>query len=315
MTRSKKTTLSIHTPLLLSHPLSYLSAKNIYLKCETMQPSGSFKDRGIGTLCLDYAKQRVKGFVCSSGGNAGLAVAYASKALGIHATIVIPITTPEIMIKKLQAENTDVIVKGENWDEADAIARAMSKEYDLAYIPPFNDPRIWQGYIPIIEEIQNDKVEPDAIILSVGGGGLYTGIILGLEQVGWSQIPIITAETEGAASLATAMKEKKRIRLDKIETIAGTLGAKQICEKAFELTQTHPTHPETVTDKEAVSACLRFADDHRMLVEPACGASLALIYEKKAIIEQFENIVVILCGGSGVSLNLLRKWKEQFQIS
>lgn len=311
---SKSSSLFIHTPLLNSHPLSQRTGKNIYLKCENMQPSGSFKDRGIGALCLHYAQQKVKGFVCSSGGNAGMAVAYASNQLQIQATIIIPVSTPEIMIKKIKAENVDVIVKGENWDEADAIARAMSEELKLAYIPPFNNPVIWQGYHSLVQELQEEDVKPDAIILSVGGGGLYTGIIEGLHAIGWHDIAIITAETEGAASLATAMHEKKRVKLDKIETIAGTLGAKQICEKAFEWTKKYPTFPEVVTDKEAVNACLKFSDDHRLLVEPACGASLAVLYEKRSIIQKFNNIVLIVCGGSGVSLNLLEKWKEQFQI-
>ena len=136
----------------------------------------------------------------------------------------------------------------------------------------------------------------------------------GLHTLGWNDVALITAETEGAASLAESVKQHQRIKLDKINTIAVTLGAKQICEQAFEWTQKHPVFPQTVTDKEAVNACLRFAEDHRLLVEPACGASLALLYEKRAIIEKFDNIVVIVCGGSGVNLALLSQWQKQFGL-
>ncbi len=306
--------LSITTPLIYSHSLSELSGRNIYLKCEMLQPSGSFKDRGIGALCLHYASMNVPGFISSSGGNAGLAVAYASQFLKIPAIVIVPETTPAIMVKRLEAEKATVIVEGENWDAADARAREIAAEKKFAYIPPFDNPIIWQGYMPIIEELKAQMPKPDAIIVSVGGGGLYSGLVQGLEAYSWEDVVMITAETEGAASLATAFKENKRVRLPTIKTIATTLGAKQICQQAFDLMQKHPTHPQTLTDKEAVNACLQFANDHRFLVEPACGAALAVVYEQREVLKQFKNVVVILCGGSGVNLALLEKWKTQFGL-
>lgn len=306
--------LSIATPLIYSHLLSTMSGRNIYLKCEMMQPSGSFKDRGIGALCLHYAGHEVPGFISSSGGNAGLAVAYASQVLNIPATVIVPETTPEIMVKRLEAEKATVIIHGENWDAADSMARTIAHEKRFAYIPPFDHPLIWQGYMPIIEELKKQMDKPDAIIVSVGGGGLYTGLVQGLEAHGWQDVAMITAETEGAASLATAMKEKKRVRLDTIKTVATTLGAKQICQQAFDCTQKHPTYPRTLTDKSAINACLQFANDHRFLVEPACGAALGVVYDQHDVLKQFNNIVVILCGGSGVNLSLLEKWKGMFGL-
>jgi len=307
--------LSISTPLIYSHSMSAMSGRNIYLKCEMLQPSGSFKDRGIGALCLDYANKNAPGFISSSGGNAGLAVAYASQVLKIPATVIVPQTTPTIMLKRLEAENATVIVEGENWDAADARARQIAAQNGYAYIPPFDSPIIWQGYMPIIEEIKQQMVKPDAIVVSVGGGGLYSGLVQGLQAYGWEDVVMITAETEGAASLATAFKENKHVRLANINTVATTLGAKQICQQAFNLMQKHPTQPQTLTDKEAVSACLLFANDHRFLVEPACGAALAVVYEKRKVLQPFKNVVVILCGGSGVNLALLEKWKKEFAIT
>ncbi len=303
-----------HTPLLESHALSALTQRKIYLKYEALQPSGSFKDRGVGALCLHYAKQKVNGFICSSGGNAGMSVAYASKMLNIPAKVIIPNSTPAIMIDKLNAESAEVIIEGENWDAADKLAQSLAKELGYAYIPPFDHPVIWQGYVSLIEELKQDNVKPDAIIVSVGGGGLFSGLIQGLHSIGWQDVAIITAETNGAASLAESVKQKQRVKLDKINTIAVTLGAKQICQQAYEWTQNHPVYPQTVSDKEAVHACLAFADDHRLLVEPACGASLALLYENYPVIEKFSNIVVIVCGGSGVNRALLANWQKQFDL-
>lgn len=303
-----------HTPLLDSHPLSALLGKPIYLKCESLQPSGSFKDRGIGNLCLYYAKQKAKGFVSSSGGNAGLAVAYASQALQLQAKVVVPIVTPQMMIKKLQDEKAEVIVTGEDWNAADAVAQEISQKEGYAYIPPFNHPKIWEGYTSMIREIQQEKIKPEAILLSVGGGGLLSGICQGLHEIGWEDVAVITAETEGAASLAASVKAGKRIKLAHMHTVAVTLAAKQICEQAFAWTQKHPIFPQTVTDREAVEACLQYADHHRQLVEPACGAALAVLYQKREILKDFSSIAVIICGGSGVNLALLEKWKKEFNL-
>lgn len=314
MLKDKELKMALHhyTPLLHSHVLTRLVGTQIYLKCESMQPSGSFKDRGIGHLCEYYAKQKVKGFVSSSGGNAGLAVAYASQALKIPAKVIVPLITPEMMISKLKSEGATVIVTGENWNAANEVAKEVAEQEGYAYIPPFDHPIIWEGYTSLVRELQADNIKPDAIILSVGGGGLLSGILQGLYEIGWQDVKIITAETEGAASFAKAMKANKRIILDKIDTVAVTLGAKQICQQAFDWSQKHPIFPEVVSDKEAVQACLNLADDHHLLVEPACGAALAVVYQHRKIIDQFKSVLVILCGGSGVSLQLLETWKRQF---
>lgn len=306
--------LHIHTPLLYSHSLSQWLGKKVYIKYESLQPSGSFKDRGIGALCQHYAAQSAPGFISSSGGNAGMAVAYASRRFHIPATIVIPKTTPTMMVEKLRAQNATVLVQGENWDESDLIARNIAQTQNLSYIPPFDNPLIWQGYESLIQELKIDNVKPDAILVSVGGGGLLCGLIQGLHKIGWNDVAMITSETLGAASLAQAYQQKKRIRLDKIDTVATTLGAKQICQQAFAWLSQHPIFPQTVTDKEAINACLRFADDQRVLVEPSCGAALALVYEKRPVLQAFETLVVVACGGSGVNLDLLKQWKTQFQL-
>lgn len=306
--------LHIHTPLLRSNSLSKATGKKIYFKIEALQPSGSFKDRGIGTLCQYYALKQKTGFVCASGGNAGMAVAYASNALQIPATIVLPHTTPAPVIKKLQQANANVIINGKNWNQANSFALTLSKEKSLCYIPPFDHPLIWEGHATIVKEIQKDEVHPDAIILSVGGGGLYSGIVQGLQALKWNTTTIITSETVGAASFHESLKAHKRIQLPSINTIAVTLGAKQICQNAFDMAQRHPTISQTVSDAQAVKACFEFLEERRILVEPACGAALAVAYENRAVLQPFKTIVIIVCGGSGVSFDLLQQWARETSL-
>ncbi|MGE4349037.1 MAG: pyridoxal-phosphate dependent enzyme [Candidatus Berkiella sp.] len=306
--------LHIHTPLLKSHPLSELIERNVYVKMDAMQPSGSFKDRGIGKLCMHYAQQGKKGLVSSSAGNAGIAVAYAGRQLGLDVKVIVPTSALLLSVSKMLAEDADVITQGHVWNDADIYARELAKELDYAYIPPFDHPIIWQGYESIIDELKKDKIKPDAIITSVGGGGLFTGLIQGLIKHKWSKVALITAETEGAASLAKSFQTKQRITLDSIDTIATTLGAKQICEQAFNYLSTHPVYPQVLSDKATIQAVAAFADHHRVLVEPACGAALAVAYQNLPVLKQFKNIAIIICGGNGVSVELLNGWKQQFQV-
>lgn len=306
--------LFIETPLINSYPLSCLLGASVFLKLEMLQPSGSFKNRGIGYLCQEYAQQGAKFFTSFSGGNAGLAVAYAGRILGLPVKVVVPSTSTETAREKIRQEGAEVIVHWDNWQEAENEAKALAEEGGGRYVHPFDHPLIWQGHSTLIKELAAHHQKPEAIILSVGGGGLLCGVLQGLQQAGWEDVAVVTAETEGAASFYRSIEANKIITLDRIKTVATTLGAKRIADQAFEYSKKHLIYPQIVSDYQAVKATLQFAHDHRLLVEPACGASLALIYEQFSILKQFNSIVVIVCGGSGVSLSLLQEWKDKVGV-
>lgn len=308
--------LHINTPLLLSEPMSRIAKGRIYLKMEAMQPSGSFKNRGIGYLCSHYATtEKVKAFISSSGGNAGMAVAYSGKCLNVPVKVIIPKSTPQFMVDKIKLEGAEVIVHGEDWNAADQLAREHAKEEGCFYISPFDHPLIWKGHASMIHEIKEQNVKPDAICLAVGGGGLLCGVIQGLHEAGWGDIPVFTAETEGAASFAQSVKAGHLITLPAITTIATSLGAKKVTEQALEWSKNHPIYPQIVSDKEALEAVLKFEIDHGRLVEPACGAALSLIYSGKVDTERYQNIVVIVCGGTVITKELLEQWKAKLGMS
>lgn len=303
--------LYIETPLLESIPLSNLLSIPVLLKMEALQPSGSFKNRGIGHICSTYAKQGAKRFISSSGGNAGLAVAYSGRKLQIPVTVVVPTTTSSLMIEKIRLEKAEVIVKGKDWDEADNYAKSLLHEKGSFYISPFDHPLIWEGHSTLIEEVFKTSSKPGVVIVAVGGGGLLCGVLEGLHKVGWQDVPVITVETQGSASLAASVQAGKIVKLKEINTIATSLGAKEISKTAFEWTTKHSIYPEIVSDRAAVEAVLRFADDHRVLVEPACGASLSLIYNQLPLLQKFSSILMIVCGGSGVTRAMLTDWQKK----
>jgi L-serine/L-threonine ammonia-lyase len=299
--------LHIETPLIESRELSAVARRLVWLKCEALQPPGSFKIRGIGHACEEYARRGARRFIASSGGNAGIAAAYAGRRLALPVTVVVPETTSELARKLIRQEGAELIVHGASWQEANALAQSMRTERD-AFVHPFDDVLIWQGHASLVDEIARSGLRPDAIVLSVGGGGLYCGIVQGLRRNHWADVPIIAAGTEGANAFAESISSGQRVALERITSIATSLGAKQICEQAFAYGREHPTFAVVVSDGMAVRACARFLADHRLLVEPACGAALAVAYENAPALENFACVLIIVCGGATMSPEQLDRW-------
>jgi len=225
------------TPLLDSAPLSALLGTKVWLKLDALQPSGSFKDRGMAHMCSTLQQRGIKRIISSSGGNAGLAASTAGRKLGLQVQVVVPETTKPLMIKKMCAVGAHVDVQGANWNEADALARSLVQESGGAayYVPPFEDPLLWEGHSSIVDEIVDTGVKPGAIVLSVGGGGLLNGIYTGLQRHGWSDVPVVTAETEGASCFASAVALGRSVRLSAITSIATSLGALEVSPTSLQL--------------------------------------------------------------------------------
>ncbi|MFV3405367.1 MULTISPECIES: pyridoxal-phosphate dependent enzyme [Pseudomonas] len=302
-------TLHIHTPLIESRPLSLSTARSIWLKLEALQPCGSFKLRGVGHACQTHHARGARHFVSSSGGNAGLAVAYAGRQLGVPVTVVVPETTTEHAKQLLRLEDARVVVRGSSWQEANAHAQTLLGPED-AFIHPFDDPLLWTGHASMIDEVAATGMKPDALVLSVGGGGLLSGVVEGLRRNGWTDVPVLAVETHGAASLHAAMAAGHSVELPGITSVATSLGAKRVADQALACSREHPLYSHVVSDREALQACERLLRDHRLLVEPACGAALALL-ERPEVLAPYRQVLVIVCGGATATLEQIRAWREQ----
>lgn len=321
------------TPLIYSTKLSKEAGCQIYLKLENLQPSGSFKSRGIGNLLLSYLEalsgQADGGkvhFYSSSGGNAGLACVHAAVTLGAAATIVVPLTTSAYMISKMKdAGATEILQEGASWVEADsylkdvAMPAAERRGEKAVYVPPFDAQEIWDGHSTIIPEVLADLGEaPAAVVCSVGGGGLLCGIMQGLSRAGeqCQKTQVLAVETKGADSLALSLKEGKLSTLPGITSQATTLGARTVASRAFEYGTMQNVRSVVLSDLDAMEGCVRFANDERIMVELACGVSVALCYRgrvKKNLPEltKASKVVIVVCGGSNVSESMLHAWAEQ----
>ncbi|MEK8029918.1 pyridoxal-phosphate dependent enzyme [Ideonella sp. DXS29W] len=305
--------LHLNTPLVESAPLSRLAGRRVWLKLDALQPSGSFKIRGVGRACQTYLERGARGFVSSSGGNAGLAVAYAGRCLGVPVRVVVPKTSTARARELLAAEGAEVTVHGDSWVEANALAQSLVGPND-AFVHPFDDPLLWPGHATLIDEVAASGLRPGAVLLSVGGGGLFSGVVEGLARNGMADVPVFAVETDGAASLQASLKAGQLVSLEAITSIATSLGAKQVCRQAFELARSHPVTGLVVSDADAVRACVRLMDDHRLVVEPACGAALAPLHRGEPALASVEgDLLVIVCGGATATAAQLLAWSESLR--
>lgn len=300
-------TLHIETPYFESRALSDRSGRSIWLKFESAQPSGSFKLRGIGHACETYFAQGAQRFISSSGGNAGLAVAYAGRQLAVPVTVVVPETTPARARELLRLEQAEVIVHGASWQEANAYAQSLLGAGD-AFLHPFDDLLLWQGHATMIDEMARSGHKPDAVVLSVGGGGLLCGVVEGLHRNGWQDVAVLAVETEGTASLHAAIHAGHPVELAAVRGVATSLGARQVCDQALAWAHSHPIQSLLVSDPPALGACEQFLTDHRVLVEPACGAALSVVYDGHPALNAYLSLAIIVCGGATTTLEQIRQW-------
>jgi L-serine/L-threonine ammonia-lyase len=297
--------LHIQTPYLRSQIASRRLGANIRLKLDALQPSGSFKLRGIGAACEARHAAGARRFVSSSGGNAGIAVAYCGRELGVPVLVVVPESASARARELIRVEGAEVVVHGVSWAEANAFALAAVGADD-AFVHPFDDPVLWQGHATMVDEMAATGPKPDAIVLAVGGGGLLCGVLEGLERNGWHDVPVVAVETEGADSYARSIAQGHAIELPAITSIATSLGAKRPCDAALDWATRHAIHPVVVSDAQAVAASLRFLDEHRILVEPACGAALAALEQPVPVLASASDIAVIVCGGVTATVEQLQ---------
>ncbi|MEE4165824.1 MAG: pyridoxal-phosphate dependent enzyme, partial [Desulfocapsaceae bacterium] len=225
--------LHIQTPLIESLSLATHVKGRVWLKMEALQPSGSFKLRGIGHACRTYQSRGATSFISSSGGNAGIAVAYSGRILGVPVTVVVPESTSKKAIEAIGQQGASVIIRGESWQESHSHALRMTDSEHIL-IHPFDDPLLWSGHASMIDEVAQGGLQPDGVILSVGGGGLLCGVVEGLRRNNMTGVPVLAVETRGADSLSLSLRENRLYTLEEITSIATTLGAKQVARQAFD---------------------------------------------------------------------------------
>lgn len=225
-------------------------------------------------------------------------------------TVVVPESSTEHVRNLLEQEDAKVIVHGKVWAEANELAQSLV-DSTTAFLHPFDDPLMWTGHATVIDEVIQSGVEFDGVVLSVGGGSLLSGVVEGLDRHGLANVPIVAVETEGADCLAQALAVGWNASIPAITSVATSLGANRVADHAFILAQNRSVRMVTVTDAEALEACELFLHDHRILVEPACGASLAVVYSehRQSALDGISVPLIIVCGGATATIDKIREWR------
>lgn len=295
------------TPVYRSYYLEKLIGKEIYFKLELLQPTRSFKVRGACSKALSLSREELsKGLVTASGGNHGLGVCYAGKELETKVTVFLPTTTSSEKVEKIKFWGGEAILFGEVWDEADVKAQEYAQEEGLTYVHPFDDLYVVRGQGTIALEFLDEKPYLDAIIASVGGGGLISGVGVVARQMK-PEIKVWGVETVGCDAVTQSFRVGYPITLPAITSIADTLGAKRTTETTLNRIKAVVNDMQTVTDKEALDALLLLLDKEKMLVEPATSCSIAALLQNKFDLTDTEKVGIILCGAN-VSVRQLRDW-------
>ncbi len=301
--------LWVETPLIESVPMGLPVGKKVRLKLENVQPAGSFKLRGIGALCEFEAARGAKGFTCATTGSAGFALAWAARALGLPAVICAPDTMPAESVRPILQSGQKVESVGHTWYDADERAAELAKERGFTHISTNEHPVLWHGISTIVDELADQGEKPDAIVCSVGSGGLISGLCEGLIRNGWEDIPIVGCGTYGADAYSRFVEEGHVVSLETTTSIIPCISALRVIDHVMDFSGRVSLKSFLTTDLNAVAACERFLDDHRMLVDPSCGVALAAAYENAPALSECQNIIVVVCGGVGITTERLDRMK------
>ncbi len=288
------------TPLEKANILSKRFNNNIYLKREDLQDVFSFKIRGAYNKMRNLSERQLKkGVITSSAGNHAQGVALSALKLKSQATILMPVTTPLVKVKAVKELQAKVILFGENYDESYLEAIRLSKEKDLTFIHPFDDPYVIAGQGTIaIEIISQFGDPPDCIYIAVGGGGLIAGIATYIKSL-WPDTKIVGVEPEDANAMSQSLEKNKIIELENVGLFADGVAVKKVGKLTFEIAKKYVDKMITVNNDEICAAIKDVFEDTRSILEPAGALSIAGM--KKDILNSKYNklnLVAIACGAN-----------------
>jgi threonine dehydratase len=284
------------TPLTPSATLSERLRTNVYVKLELFQKTGSFKVRGAFNKALSLKpEERGCGIVAVSGGNHAQAVAYVARALDLRSLILMPENTPRHYIEATRSYGAEIKFAP---DAATAFADVAGYEKDgWAFIHPFDDSLVMAGQGTVGLEILDDVPQVTDVIVSIGGGGLMSGVATAIKTLK-PAVRIWGVETEGADCMAKSVAAGKIVTLDAITSVARTLGAPAPSERTFARAKELLEDVTVVPDSEALSALRFLLERLKVLTEPAASCTLAAA---DRLVDRFSaerHVVLVLCGGN-----------------
>ncbi len=297
-------------------PLNKLSARlnnQVYLKREDQQPVHSFKLRGAYSKLANLSEQQcIHGVIAASAGNHAQGLALAASKLGIKATIVMPITTPEIKVDNVRRFGAEVRLVGKSFNEAQAASLKFAEAESKTIIHPFDDVDVIAGQGTVAKELLQQQPKADVVFIPVGGGGLLAGMAVYLKQL-QPEIKVIGVEAEDSACLKAAFEKGQPTDLEQVGLFADGVAVKRIGEHTFELIKQYCDEVITVTTDEICASIKDIFEHTRVIAEPAGALSLAGLQKYCQTSPGDESLIAIL-SGANMNFHTLRYVSERCEL-
>jgi len=286
------------TPFVFAPILSEKTKTNVYLKKENLQLTGAYKIRGAYNKIASLSdKERAKGVVAASAGNHAQGVGYSAKEFGIKATIIMPEATPLLKVTGTKDLGAEVILHGDNYDEAYEYALEYAKTNDLTFIHPFEDEKVIAGQGTVALEMLDIVNDLDFIVVPIGGGGLISGIASAVKQLD-PKIKVIGVNASGANAMYQSFKAKKVTNLKSVRTIADGIAVRDVSQNNLEHILECVDEVVQVDDEEIANAILFLLERQKLVVEGGGAASVAAIIHNKFKYTKDAKIGAVLSGGN-----------------
>jgi len=298
-----------NTPITKAPILSETFRSEIYLKKDNLQLTGSFKLRGAFNRIAKLSEEKKnKGVVAASAGNHAQGLAFAAKYFGIEATIFMPEATPLTKVSGVKSYGANVVLVGENFDEAKEAAFKFKEENSCEFIHPFADDDVIAGQGTIALEVLEEIKDLKQIIVPIGGGGLISGIAIAAKSIN-PDIKIIGVVASGAAAMKESYRSQTPIDSSSVRTIADGIAVRDVTPKLLDIIIDYVDDIVEVSDNEIANAILFLLEKHKLVVEGAGAVATAAIMHEK--IELEDSKVCAIVSGGNIDVTMLAQIIEK----
>jgi threonine dehydratase len=300
--------VAVHTPLIRYFDLNAgvdltagAAAEELYFKPESLQPIGSFKLRGAyNNVASLTAAERERGVITYSSGNHAQGVAYAARALGVHAVIVMPAAAPRVKLDATAALGAEIVLVGSGSEERREKALELSRAHGYVVIPPYDDAEIIAGQGTVGLEILEDLPDVELILVPVGGGGLSSGVAAAVKLSG-SRAKVIGVEPALASDAQQSLRAGHVVRIaaeSAASTVADGLRTQSIGAQNFEHLTKYLDGVVTVGEDEILRAMRQIITGARLMAEPSGAVTMAAWMFHRAELPASRKTVAIISGGN-----------------
>ncbi|MEO8100819.1 MAG: threonine ammonia-lyase [Acidobacteriota bacterium] len=285
------------SPAAYSENLSRETDNAVLLKLENLHVTGSYKERGAlnGMLCMTE-QQRANGVIAASAGNHAQGVAYHAGRLGIHATICMPLYTPLVKVTATRGWGAEVVLHGENFDEALAEARRRAITGGATFLHAFDDPAVIAGQGTVGLELLDQIPDLEAVVVPVGGGGLIGGLSCAIKETR-PEVRIVGVEPAALPSMKAALAAHQPVDVPAAPTIADGVAVRRVGDLTLELAEKYVDEMVTVDDEEIAMAILRLLEKQKTLAEGAGAIGVAALLQKRTSLRG-KRVAAVITGGN-----------------